>query len=86
VKDSQVRKRSLLLKTRILTILMILLTALVLQTAARIEVLNMRAGNYLPRSDSSPDGSFADGEWRISQENTSRDQLRGLVETFGLTQ
>jgi hypothetical protein len=65
---------------------MILLTAFVLQSAARIEVLNMRAGNYLPRSDRNSADSLADGKWRMSQENTSRDQLRGLVKTLGLLQ
>jgi hypothetical protein len=74
------------MKKRVLKIVIILLTALVLQTAARIEVLNMQAGDYLPRSDRNPDGSFSDGKWRVSQENTPRDQLRGLVQTFGLAQ
>jgi hypothetical protein len=68
------------------TIVMVLLAGTVLQTAARIEVMNIRAGNYLPRSDRNPDGSFSDGKWRISPDNTPRDQLRGLVETFGLAQ
>lgn len=74
------------MKKRVLIIVMILLTAFVLQSAARIEILNMRAGNYLPRSDRNPVDSLADGKWRISQENTSRDQLRGLVQTLGLLQ
>jgi hypothetical protein len=74
------------MKKRVLKFIMILLTALVLQTVARIEVLNMQASDYLPRSDRNPDGSFSDGKWRISQENTPRDQLRGLVQTFGLAQ
>jgi hypothetical protein len=74
------------MKKRVLIFVMILLTAFVLQSAARIEVLNMRAGNYLPRRDRNPDDSFADGKWRISQENTQRDQLRGLVQTLGLLQ
>ena len=74
------------MKKRVLMIVMILLTAFVLQSAARIEVLNMRAGNYLPRNDRNPDGSLSDGKWRMSQENTPRDQLRGLVQTVGLLQ
>lgn len=65
---------------------MIFLTAFVLHAAARIEVLNVRAGNYLPRSDRNPDGTFSDGKWRISQENTPRDQLRTAVQTLGLRQ
>lgn len=65
---------------------MILLAAFVLQTAVRIEVLNNRAGNYLPRKDRNPDGTLADGRWRVSSENNPRDQLRGLVETSGLLQ
>ena len=66
--------------------MLVLLTAFVLQSAARIEVLNMRAGNYLPRSDRDPDGTLTDGKWRMSQENTARDQLRVTVQTFGLLQ
>ena len=74
------------MKKRILTVVMILLTAFVLHSAVRIEVLNMRAGNYLPRSDRNPDGTFSDGKWRLSQENTPRDQLRTAVESLGLSQ
>jgi hypothetical protein len=65
---------------------MFLLTALVVQTAVRVEVLNFQADNYLPRSDRNPDGTLADGKWRVSGENSPRDQLRALVETFGLLQ
>ena len=67
-------------------IVMLLLAAFVVQTAARIEVLNNRAGNYLPRRDRNPDGTLTDGKWRISGENAPRDQLRGLVQTSGLLQ
>jgi hypothetical protein len=74
------------MKSRIPLIVMILLAAFVLQTTARIEVLNSRADNYLPRTDRNPDGTFADGKWRVSQENTPRDQLHSLVQTFGLLQ
>ncbi|MEP6820708.1 MAG: hypothetical protein ABJA18_14330 [bacterium] len=73
------------MKKRVLKIVVIILTVLVLQTAARIEVLNMRAGNYLPRRDRNLVGA-SDGKWRISQENTPRDQLRNLVQTLGLAQ
>lgn len=62
------------------------LTAFVLHSAARIEVLNIRAGNYLPRRDRDPNGSLSDGKWRNSRENTPRDQLRDAVETFGIMQ
>jgi hypothetical protein len=65
---------------------MILLAAFVIQTAARIEVLNSQAGNYLPRQDRNPDGTFADGKWRASLESTPRDQLRGVVQTLGRLQ
>ena len=65
---------------------MFLLTAFVVQTAVRVEVLNYQAGNYLPRADRNADGTFADGKWRLSTENTPRDQLRGLVGTWGLLQ
>ncbi len=70
----------------LLIILLMLLTAFVLHSAARIEVLNVRAGNYLPRRDRGPDGSLTDGKWRSSPENTARDQLRAAVQTFGLMQ
>lgn len=65
---------------------MILLTAFVLHSAARIEILNMQAGNYLPRADRNAEGELTDGKWRISEENTARDQLRAAVQTFGLLQ
>jgi len=65
---------------------MFLLTAFVVQTAVRIEVLNFQAGSYLPRKDRNPDGTLADGKWRVSLENGPRDRLRALVETFGLLQ
>jgi len=74
------------MKRRVLIIVLVFLTALVLQSAVRIEVLNVRAGNYLPRSDRGPDGTLTDGKWRISQEKVARDQLRAVVQTFGLLQ
>jgi hypothetical protein len=58
---------------------MLLLTACVLQTAIRVEVLNARAGHYLPRADRNRDGTLADGKWRRSPDNSPRDQLRDLV-------
>ena len=70
----------------ILIILLMLLTAFVLHSAARIEVINMWAGNYLPRRDRAPDGTLTDGKWRISPDNTPRDQLRNAVQTLGLMQ
>ena len=70
----------------VLLILPMLLTAFVLYSATRIEVLNMRAGYYLPRRDRDPDGTLADGKWRISPDNTPRDQLRDAVQTLGLMQ
>lgn len=65
---------------------MVLLAAFVLYTAARIEILNAQAGYYLPRQDRQPDGTFADGRWRVSFENTPRDQLRRAVRTYGIMQ
>ena len=73
-------------RNNILVLIMLVLAAFVFQTAVRIEVLNAQAGYYLPRKDRNPDGAFSDGKWRISQENTPRDQLRGVVRTFGLPQ
>lgn len=72
--------------TSIPAVVMFLLTALVLQTDVRIEVLNFQAGSYLPRKDRNPDGTLADGKWRVSLENSPRDQLRALVGTYGLLQ
>jgi hypothetical protein len=74
------------MRTPIVVAAMFLLTAVVVQTAVRVEVLNYQAGSYLPRTDRDADGSFADGQWRLSTENTPRDQLRGLVSTWGLLQ
>jgi hypothetical protein len=77
----------LLMRTFIPVVLLFILTTVVFQTAVRIEVLNFHAGSYLPRKDRNPDGTFGDGKWRLSSvENGPRDQLRGLVETFGLLQ
>ena len=73
-------------KNRILIFIMILLAAFVLYTAVRIEILNAQAGYYLPRQDREPDGKFADGKWRVSLENTPRDQLRWVVRTNGTMQ
>ena len=74
------------MKRRVLIILLILLTAFVVHSAARIEVLNIQAGNYLPRRDRDLEGNLTDGKWRISSENSARDQLRDAVQTFGLMQ
>jgi len=48
--------------------------------AVRIEIQNAAVGYYLPRRGDES------GKWRISRENTPRDQLRGLVSTVGLWQ
>jgi len=74
------------MKNLIPLIVLILLTTIVLYTAVRIEVLNIQAGNYLPRKDRNPDGTLADGKWRVSPENTPRDRLRDVVQTAGLRQ
>ena len=81
-----VRIFPILMRTLIPAVVMFLLTAFVLQTAVRIEVLNFQAGSYLPRKDRNPDGTNAYGKWRVAMENSPRDQLRALVETFGLLQ
>jgi hypothetical protein len=75
------------MRTSIPVGLLFILTAVVFQTAVRIEVLNSQSGSYLPRKDRNPDGTLADGKWRVSSlVNGPRDQLLGLVETFGLLQ
>ena len=74
------------MRRRVLITLLMILTAFVLHSAVRIEILNIQAGNYLPRRDRNPDGSLSDGKWRLSQENTARDRLRAAVQTFGLIQ
>src|ERR1700754_4491086 len=74
------------MKNLIPLIVLILLTTIVLYTAVRIEVLNIQAGNSLPRKDRNPDGTLADGKWRVSPENTPRDRLRDVVQTAGLRQ
>jgi hypothetical protein len=66
--------------------IMLLLGAFVFTTAIRIEILNAQAGYYLPRQDRQPDGTFADGKWRVSLENAPRDQLRRVVQTYGIMQ
>ena len=70
----------------IFILIMVLLGAFVFTTAVRIEILNAQAGFYMPRQDRQPDGTLADGKWRVSGENTPRDQLRGVVEPYGLMQ
>ena len=70
----------------VFTFIMLLLGAFVFTTAVRIEILNAQAGYYLPRQDRQPDGTFADGKWRVSLENTPRDQLRGVVQIYGIMQ
>ena len=74
------------MRTRVAVVVMYLLMAFVVQTAVRVEVLNFQAGNYLPRADRNSDGTLADGKWRLSLENSPRDQLHRLVATFGLLQ
>jgi hypothetical protein len=51
-----------------------------------IALASQSLGNYLPRRDRNPDGTLTDGKWRLSQENSARDQLRAAVQTFGLMQ
>jgi len=70
----------------LLSVVLIVLTAVVMQTTIRIEVLNWQAGSYLPRSDRNAEDSLSDGKWRIFPDNSHRDRLRGLVQTFGVAQ
>ena len=64
---------------RLTLVFMVGLAFWVSSIAIRIEVQNAAAGYYLPRRDEA-------GKWRMSRENTPRDQLRGLVSTVGLSQ
>ena len=74
------------MKKQILISLILLLTVFVLYTSLRIEYLNIKAGYYLPRQNRNADGTFSDGTWRISSENSARDRLRQTVSTLGLVQ
>ena len=74
------------MKNIAIIILIVLASCFVAQTAVRIEILNAQSDYYLPRNDRMTDGTRADGKWRISQENTPRDQLRAIIETYGLLQ
>ena len=74
------------MRKQILISIVLLLAAVVLYTSLRIEYLNVRAGSYLPRKNGDADSSLSDGKWRISSEDTGRDQLRKVVATFGLMQ
>jgi hypothetical protein len=68
------------LPERIALALMFGLGVWLITTAVRIEVLNAKAGYYLPGREGDV------GKWRISRNNTPRDQLRGMVQTIGLLQ
>ena len=74
------------MRKQILVMVILLLAAFTLHTALRIEYLNVSAGSYLPRRDRKTDGTFSDGTWRISSEDSARDRLRQTVGTFGLVQ
>ena len=64
---------------RITFLVLVVLTVWVAVSAVRIERLNAEAGYYLPRHDE-------DGKWRVSRDDTPRDQLRGLIIRVGLFQ
>ena len=74
------------MRTFIPILIGLLLAAFVTFTAVRIEILNAQAGYYLPRQDKNSDGSFSDGIWRVSINNNPRDQLREVIESYGLMQ
>lgn len=74
------------MRKQIFVLVILLLAAFTLHTAIRIEYLNVRAGSYLPRRDRKTDGTFSDGAWRISSEDSARDRLRQTVGTLGLAQ
>ena len=64
---------------------MIGLALWVAAVAVRIEIVNVAAGNYLPRhSEFREDGTLV--KWRIDLSNSPRNTLRHLVETVGLLQ
>jgi hypothetical protein len=64
---------------RFLLAVMVGIALWVTAIAIRIETQNAAAGHYLPRRDEP-------GKWRMSRENTQRDQLRTLASTVGLCQ
>ena len=74
------------MKNRLPIILMFLLTAFEVQTAVRIEILNVQVGGYLPRTIQNSNETPQDGKWRASLENSPRDQFRSVVATYGLLQ
>jgi len=74
------------MRTFIPILIVLLLAVFVAYTAVRIEILNAQAGYYLPRQDKVSDGSFSDGKWRVSMNSSPRDQLREVVESYGLMQ
>ena len=74
------------MRKQILVLVILLLASFTLYTALRIEYLNVRAGSYLPRRDRNTDGTFSEGMWRISSEDSARDRLRQTVGTFGVAQ
>ncbi len=74
------------MRTFIPILITFLFATFVSYSAVRIEVLNAQAGYYLPRQDKNSDGSFSDGKWRVSMNNSPRDQLREVVESYGLMQ
>jgi hypothetical protein len=69
------------MKSRVAYMALAVLTLWVAYTCVSIELQNARAGYYLPRRDGG-----ADGAWRLSPNNTPRDQLHGLIQTIGLLQ
>jgi hypothetical protein len=77
-KYSVVQLLKLLMGQRIIYVVMFVLASWVICVSFRIEVLNARAGFYLPRRDQ--------GTWRVSRQDTPRDQLRRLIEREGLLQ
>jgi hypothetical protein len=54
--------------------------------AIRIEQLNAATDYYLPRKDRRPDGTLADGKWRMSRIDSPNNRLRAMVESYGLAQ
>src|SRR5262245_29291577 len=70
----------ILMKYRIWVALATVVAIIVLQSAIRIEILNAQAENYLPRK------VLDDGKWRMSPNNSPRDRLRVIVESYGLLQ
>lgn len=73
--------------TRIAILFPLALTAIALFVCIRIEVFNLRAGGYLPRS---PDNDHGVSTWRVASPSEAKaeewNRFRDFVSTWGLAQ